>query len=119
MLTFLVVSPSHTYISTTTTPTKADIACSVDDFEILCAALKMTGLDELLDGPGPFTVFAPIDDGFLKVFGKHPYDALEELSIDTLTDLLAYHVVPDSEIYFDELVCNDFLYMFNGDKTKT
>jgi uncharacterized surface protein with fasciclin (FAS1) repeats len=97
----------------------AEIACGADDFDILCTALKMTGLDELLDGPGPFTVFAPTDDAFHNLLGKHPNDALDELSTDTLTDLLAYHVVADSEIYFDELECKESLEMSNGEKTKT
>jgi uncharacterized surface protein with fasciclin (FAS1) repeats len=79
----------------------------------------MTGLDEVLDGSGPWTVFAPTDDGFHKLLGKHPYDALEELSTDTLTDLLTYHVVHDSVIYFDQLKCNDYLLMHNGEETMT
>jgi uncharacterized surface protein with fasciclin (FAS1) repeats len=97
----------------------ADIACGVEDFEILCDALKLTGLDELLAGSGPWTVFAPTDDAFHTLFGDLPSEALEELSMDVLTNLLAYHVVFDSEIYFDELICNEFLDMYNGDKTKT
>jgi uncharacterized surface protein with fasciclin (FAS1) repeats len=79
----------------------------------------MTGLDELLNGSGPWTVFAPTDDGFHNLLGDHPYDALKEISTDMLTDLLAHHIVSDSEIYFDDLKCDNFLHMYNGEKTKT
>jgi uncharacterized surface protein with fasciclin (FAS1) repeats len=79
----------------------------------------MTGLDEPLNGPGPWTVFAPTDDAFHKLLGKSPYDALEALSTETLTDLLTYHVVHDTAIYFDELKCDAFLEMYNEKQTLT
>jgi hypothetical protein len=83
-----------------------------EDFEILCETLKMTGLDDFSTGSGPWTVFVQADGAFHTLFGDH-----EELSMDVLTNLLAYHTVFDSEIYFDELIVNAFLLMYNGDKT--
>jgi uncharacterized surface protein with fasciclin (FAS1) repeats len=99
--------------------TTADIACGADDFDILCKALQISGLDGLLDGPGPFTVFAPADEGFHKLMSKLRYDAVEELSVEDLTDLLEYHVVVDSEIHFEELDCDEIVEMYNGETTKT
>jgi len=52
------------------------------------------GLDGTLQGPGPFTVFAPTD----AAFNNLPTATLTALSndISQLTDLLKYHVVGDS-----------------------
>ena len=41
-----------------------DIAASNADFESLTAAVDAAGLKGTLEGPGPFTVFAPTDDAF-------------------------------------------------------
>jgi uncharacterized surface protein with fasciclin (FAS1) repeats len=56
-----------------------------DDFDILYSAIKMTGLADMLDRPGPFTFFwlRPTEDAFQKLLGKHPYK--------TLSDLLAHY----------------------------
>ena len=40
--------------------TAAEAGC----FKTLLAAVAAAGLSEALDGPGPFTVFAPVDDAF-------------------------------------------------------
>ena len=39
-----------------------DIAAGDDRFSTLVAALTAAGLAETLAGPGPFTVYAPIND---------------------------------------------------------
>ena len=67
-----------------------DIAASNADFESLTAAVDAAGLKGTLEGPGPFTVFAPTDDAFA---------ALAAAGIDveaTLANVLLYHVVPGS-----------------------
>jgi uncharacterized surface protein with fasciclin (FAS1) repeats len=46
-----------------------EIACSSDEFEILCWTLRKTGLNDTLADPGSNTVFAPTDDAFLSMFG--------------------------------------------------
>jgi uncharacterized surface protein with fasciclin (FAS1) repeats len=51
----------------------------------LVASLKSAGLVTTLQGPGPFTVFAPTNDAFMKM-GATP-------SKSTLTKVLKYHVV--------------------------
>jgi transforming growth factor-beta-induced protein len=72
-----------------------DTAVANGSFTTLVTALQAADLDDDLEGPGPFTVFAPTDDAF---------DALEALSpgtiaflLDpankaTLIDILTYHV---------------------------
>lgn len=69
-----------------------DIAAGDDRFETLVAAVTAADLVETLDGPGPFTVFAPTDDAFAAL----PEGVLETLLLpenrDQLTDILLYHV---------------------------
>lgn len=62
-----------------------------DDFDTLVAALTATGLDEALQGSGPFTVFAPTDAAFAAL----PDGLLEDLLADTdaLSEILLYHVI--------------------------
>ncbi len=65
-----------------------------DDFDTLVTALAETGLDEALQGAGPFTVFAPTDEAFAAL----PEGLMEDLLADpdALSDILLYHVVSGS-----------------------
>ncbi|MCC6624142.1 MAG: fasciclin domain-containing protein [Deltaproteobacteria bacterium] len=69
----------------------ADIVAGSDDFDTLEAALTAASLVATLDGPGPFTVFAPTDAAFEAL----PAGALDALlaDADALADVLTYHVV--------------------------
>lgn len=82
-------------IDTVITPpgTIVDIASDDEQFEVLVAALTATNLVDTLDGPGPFTVFAPTDDAFAAL----PSGTVEALlgDVTALTDVLLYHVVDD------------------------
>lgn len=68
------------------------VAVDAGSFEALVTALEAAGLVETLQGDGPFTVFAPIDDAFAKI----PKEQLDALLADReqLTAVLTYHVVP-------------------------
>ena len=68
-----------------------DTAVAAGSFNTLAAALKAAGLVDTLKGPGPFTVFAPMDEAFAKI----PKPALDALIADKakLTKVLTYHVV--------------------------
>ena len=76
-------------------PTKNIIENAVNsaDHTTLVAAVKAAGLVETLEGPGPFTVFAPTNEAF----GKLPAGTVDTLlkpeNKDTLTKVLTYHVV--------------------------
>lgn len=48
-------------------PSIVDIAVGAGNFNTLVGALQATGLDEVLRGDGPFTVFAPTDEAFEKL----------------------------------------------------
>ena len=71
------------------------VETAIDDssFTMLVSAVKTAaGLVDILNGPGPFTLFAPNDDAFADL----PAGTVDELLKDKerLTAVLAYHVVP-------------------------
>ena len=62
-------------------------------FTVLLSALEATGLDEAV-AAGGVTVFAPTDDAFRPLIEDGTIDALlEEPGLNTLTQILLYHVV--------------------------
>ncbi len=69
------------------------IASGNPDFSTLVAAVSAAGLVETLQGPGPFTVFAPTNDAFAAL----PAGLVDKLLLpenkDVLTKILTYHVV--------------------------
>lgn len=73
-------------------PNIVEIAVSNDSFKTLVAAVQAAGLVETLQGPGPFTVFAPTDDAFAKL----PPGTVQTLvqNPPQLARILTYHVVP-------------------------
>lgn len=77
-------------------PAKADdivdIAVGDGRFTTLVAALQAADLVETLKGPGPFTVFAPIDDAFAALPAGTVEGLLEPESKGQLTSILLYHV---------------------------
>ncbi len=68
-----------------------DVAVGAGQFTTLATALTAAGLVETLQGPGPFTVFAPTDAAFAKL----PPGALDKLLADPeqLKAVLLLHVV--------------------------
>ena len=76
-------------------PTKNIIENAVNsaDHTTLVAAVKAAGLVETLEGPGPFTVFAPTNEAFAKLPAGTVDTLLKPENKDTLTKVLTYHVV--------------------------
>ena len=68
-----------------------DTAVNAGSFTTLVAAIKAAGLGEILQGKGPFTVFAPTDEAFDKL-PKGTVDSLLK-DIPQLKKILTYHVV--------------------------
>ena len=60
----------------------------------LVAAVKQAGLVETLSGPGPFTVFAPTDEGFAQIPAVTRDGWMRPAQKDVLAGVLKYHVVP-------------------------
>jgi uncharacterized surface protein with fasciclin (FAS1) repeats len=76
-------------------PTKNIIENAVNsaDHTTLVAAVKAAGLVETLQGPGPFTVFAPTNSAFAKLPAGTVDTLLKPENKATLTKILTYHVV--------------------------
>lgn len=73
-----------------------ETASSDNQFSILVSALQKADLVSALQGPGPFTVFAPTNDAFNELFSQLGVTGIEELSAETLTPILLNHVVSGS-----------------------
>ena len=76
-----------------------DTAVADGRFTTLVAALQAADLDDDLEGPGPFTVFAPTDDAFDALEALSPGTIaflLDPANKDTLIDILTYHVFDGS-----------------------
>jgi uncharacterized surface protein with fasciclin (FAS1) repeats len=63
------------------------------DHTTLVAAVKAAGLVETLEGPGPFTVFAPTNEAFAKLPEGTVDNLLKPENQDALKKVLTYHVV--------------------------
>jgi uncharacterized surface protein with fasciclin (FAS1) repeats len=76
-------------------PTKNIVqnALNSDDHTTLVAAVKAAGLVETLEGPGPFTVFAPTNEAFAKLPAGTVDTLLKPENKAMLTKVLTYHVV--------------------------
>jgi uncharacterized surface protein with fasciclin (FAS1) repeats len=76
-------------------PTKNIIENAVNskDHTTLVAAVKAAGLVETLEGPGPFTVFAPTNEAFAQLPKGTVETLLKPENKDKLTAVLTYHVV--------------------------
>jgi len=74
--------------------TVMDKAAADGNFSTLIAAVEAAGLQEVLTGHGPFTIFAPTNAAFAAL----PEGTVESLlmpeNIDQLKAILTYHVVP-------------------------
>jgi uncharacterized surface protein with fasciclin (FAS1) repeats len=64
------------------------------DHTTLVAAVKAAGLVDTLNGPGPFTVFAPVNSAFDALPAGTVATLLKPENKATLTKILTYHVVP-------------------------
>ena len=64
------------------------------DHTTLVAAVKAAGLVKTLEGPGPFTVFAPTNEAFDALPAGTVQTLLKPENKAELTRILTYHVVP-------------------------
>lgn len=100
-----------------------EIAAGDERFSTLVAAVSAADLVETLSGPGPFTVFAPLNDAFAAL----PEGTVETLLMpenkDQLTNVLLYHVddriltasqIPVGSNYFMPILTNERLCITSG-----
>lgn len=67
----------------------------------LVAAVTQANLVDTLNGPGPFTIFAPANSAFEKI----PADTMSAVMADNaqLTDILTYHVIAGEKLSSTQL----------------
>ena len=61
-------------------------------FTKLNETLTKSGLDKNLEGDGPFTIFAPLDDAFAAISTRTYYSLLKEENKEKLVNILGRHV---------------------------
>jgi len=75
-------------------PPKTVVDIAIDNgFNELAAALTEAGLVDALNGPGPFTVFAPTDAAFDALYTSLGVSGPAEVDDMVLSNLLQYHVL--------------------------
>eukprot|EP00088_Acartia_fossae_P042581 TRINITY_DN4475_c0_g1_i8.p1 TRINITY_DN4475_c0_g1~~TRINITY_DN4475_c0_g1_i8.p1 ORF type:complete len:165 (-),score=36.49 TRINITY_DN4475_c0_g1_i8:204-698(-) len=94
MAVFSNAAPGHHHMGTTGASMMdiVEIASGDPRFSTLVTAVVAADLVDTLKGAGPFTVFAPTNDGFANI----PEDDLSDLlaNKEQLTKVLLRHVVP-------------------------
>ena len=80
--------------------TIADFVSNNEDYSILLEALQAAdgGLDVVLSGDGPFTVFAPNNAAFTAFLSDNNFDALSDVPTDILSQILLNHVVSGNAV---------------------
>ncbi|MCG6902999.1 MAG: fasciclin domain-containing protein [Rhodobacter sp.] len=95
-----------------------EIAAGDERFSTLVAAVTAAGLAETLSGPGPFTVYAPVNDAFAALPDGTVETLLKPENKGQLTDVLLYHVddrnlpaagIPAGSTYFKPLLASQRL----------
>lgn len=87
------------------------------EFDVLQAAVTRAGLVDALNGTTRYTVFAPTDLAFVKTLGvaneAAAIAAVNSLPIDTLTDILLFHVT-EGRRNSRSVLAAPFYRMLNG-----
>ena len=79
------------------------VAAGNEDFSTLVAALQAAGLEDVLAGEGPYTVFAPTNEAFAALPEGTVENLLKPENKDQLIAVLTYHVVPGA-VYASDVV---------------
>ena len=100
-----------------------EIASGDERFSTLVAAVSAAGLVETLQGPGPFTVYAPVNDAFAALPEGTVETLLKPENKGQLTDVLLYHVddrkltaemIPNGSNYFKPILASGRLCITKG-----
>ena len=98
---FAAAAVAATMATAATANTIVDIAAGDERFSTLVAAVSAAGLVETLSGPGPFTVYAPVNDAFAALPEGTVETLLQPENLDQLQAVLTYHV-DDRELMANE-----------------
>jgi transforming growth factor-beta-induced protein len=103
-------------------PTVVNLALNNPNFSILVEALTRSDLNtdyvSVLNGDGPFTVFAPTNTAFLNLLdSSDEWNTLADIPVETLAAVLNYHVVSGANVQSDQLSDNQTVSTLGGDFT--
>ncbi len=94
----------------------ATAASNNPQLSTLVAAVGAAGLVDTLNGPGPFTIFAPANSAFAKLPAGTVESLVKPANKATLTSILTYHVVPGKKLSSTDLAKMSSLTTVNGEK---
>lgn len=121
--TFAAATALTVAASAASASTIVDIAAGDERFSTLVAAVQAAGLADTLAGPGPFTVYAPINDAFDALPAGTVESLLQPENKDQLTNVLLYHVddrkltasmIPAGSNYFKPILASERLCITAG-----
>lgn len=111
----LALAPAPASATGAGTANIVDTAVAAGRFNTLVAALDAAGLATTLQGPGPFTVFAPTD----RAFRNLPAGTVEALLLpenaELLTSILLYHVA-GAELDSTAVLGSTYVQTLNGQR---
>jgi len=84
-------------------------------FELLLESVDAAGLTSALQGDGPFTVFAPVNQAFLDLPPQTLRSLFERENLPLLQSILTFHVVPGC-IDSTEVMSSEFLTTLQGQR---
>jgi transforming growth factor-beta-induced protein len=94
----------------------ATAASNNPELTTLVTAVQAAGLVDTLNGPGPFTIFAPTNSAFAKIPAAD-LDAVLADPTGALTDVLTLHVVSGERLSSADLAGMDSLEAIGGELT--
>lgn len=86
-----------------------EIAKANKSLSILVRSMKAAGLEEVLNGPGPFTILAPINMAFSKLEPGVLDDLMKPANKEKFSSIMSFHIV----------LGKNLADMSNGEKLKT
>jgi hypothetical protein len=90
----------------------AEIACTSDDFEILCKALQVTGLYDDMDS-GSHTVYFPTDKACKELLKELGVSSWADVSYDTMLDVVLGYSGSTKKAMDDDTIeaCNGMVHV--------
>ena len=100
--------------TTSANNTIVENALSIPNLSNLVEAVQAAGLVETLNGPGPFTVFAPINQAFDRA-DMTEFDMLSDNEMENLKQLLTSHVA-GGDFEYGDLANGTEVVMLSGEE---
>ena len=72
----------------------------VEELTLFNYALELSGYKEILNGEGPFTVFAP-DNGAMRAAGYTSLQVIQNTGTEVLREMVSYHIMADFRFVYD------------------